>query len=382
MSFALRVFLLAALAAPVLARDVAAALDDLARQAGVTLVIDRGVTGTVNVEGLTGSPLDRLSAAAERAGLVVMRAEPVAGKTVVMVRAAGPQAIPSGWSPEQERRVALARAAAVEEHAEGAPAKRGHEVHRTGRARKSKHAHARHGAVVEVAPEAPVQVDAMVAAVVPGTVAELAAIGHELAPSCKPAGCGTQYLDGCGPGMKVLSFDRVEPRLNEHLPWAEVGTCRGGWFSIRSRQKVIVGPGGSMQVPLSQECLEDGHREALVKEALVLWPEALPGGRVRLSIGRRRGVAFPHELDPAMVVGGHAGTTVDVAAGQELVITGLGLTEAPHAEVEHVRVDPLERYRRPRLLDRDRGVRHEHAREACPGEVLVRVLVRRVPAGP
>jgi hypothetical protein len=75
-----------------------------------------------------------------------------------------------------------------------------------------------------------------------------------------------------------------------------------------------------------------------------------------------------------MFVGGHLGGTVEVPIGQEVGVTGIGT--APSAGRHHADpIDPLERFRRPRLLDHDR--RHRHA-PACPGDLVVRLLARPV----
>ena len=69
-----------------------------------------------------------------------------------------------------------------------------------------------------------------------------------------------------------------------------------------------------------------------------------------------------------------------IGPAQELLIVGLGLGPEPvvHHHEEPPPVDPLERFRRPRLLDRDREREHHHHHECPPGEVVVRVLVRPV----
>ena len=331
MSSGLSWFLMLALAAPLAAADLRATLAAMGADAGVTVVLDRSVGGAIDVSDVTGDPRARLDAAIERAGLTAVRVDPPEGRPTMVIRAGS-----------------------------------GH-----------KGAHAGHfrARFVAAPPPPPVQIDAMVVAVAPGTVAELAAFGRELAPLAGRDREGTEFLDGPGPGVKMLAFDRVEPRLNEHLPWGEVGAHRDGFYEIRRRQSVLVPPGAVAQVPLeaSKVIEEPTHREAIVKQALVIRPEVLPGGRIRLEVALRRGVAFPDEVDPAMMVGGRLGFTTEIALGQEVLITGLGVS-APPSAARCEPVDPFERFRRPRLRDYER---RRCAPARCEtGQVVVRLLAR------
>jgi hypothetical protein len=229
-----------------------------------------------------------------------------------------------------------------------------------------------------------VQVDAMVVSVHPGILRELAAVGNELPPLPGSADIGHQFLDGIGPGLKVLSFDRVEPRLHEHLPWGEVGLSQPGAFLIRSRQKVTVAPGGCVQIPLEAAWFQPGPAsaspEALVKQALVVTPRLCAPGRVHLVCRLRKAVTLPLSVDASAATGGVVGTSAEIPDGGEMLVTGLGPAPpiAPPVVVEEV--DPLERYRPHRLL-------HHHRHDDCPPppppmDIAVLMVARLAPLNP
>ena len=361
MSSVLRFLLVLALVTPAAANDLRSTLFSVAGEAGVSLVIDRSVGGTVDVEGIQGPPLERLEAIAARAGLSVTRAEPADGKPVVLVRPGG--GVSTGASGTGAGGPPTAPAVA----AEPAPVPHRHGKHATHVASAG---HLGHHAAPPPPPP-PVQIDAMVVAAAPGTIAELAAFGREITPLCRGSE-GTEFLDGPGPGLKVLAFDRVEPRLNEHLPWGEVGSHRDGFFTIEGRHAAVVPAGGHTQVPL--ECAEicaGPHGDAILKRALVIAVEPLGGGRVRLHVGLKRGMAFPGDVDPSMVAGGALESVTELALGQEVLVTGIGRAVHPALVVAHEPAcDPLERF----MHRRPRG--HREACAPCPPELVVRVLVR------
>src|SRR5258708_37003100 len=102
MSCAFRLLLVLALAAPVAANDLRSTLYSVAGEAGVSLVLDRSVSGTVDVEGLQGPPLERLEAIPARARLTITRADPGDRKPGMLVRGGGsaaPGAAVAGAEP-------------------------------------------------------------------------------------------------------------------------------------------------------------------------------------------------------------------------------------------------------------------------------------------
>jgi hypothetical protein len=227
-----------------------------------------------------------------------------------------------------------------------------------------------------------VQIDAMVVQVVPEVVADLKAVGNELPSVSGLREVGRQFLDGTGEGLKALAFDRVEPRLNERLPWGEVGHCRPGCFTIKLREKVTVRSGDQVQVPLEATWFHQNgvfpEREALLKQALVIVPETVGHHRIRVVMKLRRGVFLPLEADDSPARGGKIRITADIHDGQELVVTGLG----PSAEPMHLDDPPPPPPRRRRLRLFGRREDPPPPPPPCPGEVIVRLLARTVPVLP
>jgi hypothetical protein len=147
---------------------------------------------------------------------------------------------------------------------------------------------------------------------------------------------------------------------------------------IRSRQKATVVNGTPIQVPLESTVLHnpgpDAARDAVLKEALEVVPEACPTGRIRLHLRFRRGVALPMDVDNSMARGGQIGVCVEVCDGGEVVVTGLGTRSTAHHVEEPI--DPLERYHRPRIMEEHRHEEHHH--EVTPSELVARFFVRKV----
>jgi len=334
------------------ATDLRHELNRLARDAAVRVVLDRSVSGPAPAIDKGGLPLDRLRAMAEAAGFRAVAAQPRGGKPIVVI-------VPSSEGPASLPKDRIC-ASPTSEESQASEASQGHSL------------------PAQTPLAAQVLIDSMVAHVAPAVVADLKTIGNQLPPLPGGRSEGSQFLDGLGPGVAALSFDRVEPRLQEMVPWGEVGLSQPGCFAIQGRQKATVLSGTPIQVPLEATVLHhagpDTARNAVLKEALEVVPEVCPQGRIRLHLRLRRGVTLPMDVDNSMARGGRIGVCVEVCDGGEVVVTGLGIRTLTH-QVEPP-VDPLERFRRPRLMD-DR--RHDEDRhEVVPTELVVRFFVRRV----
>jgi len=308
-------------------------LEDLARQAGVDLVLDSAVDGRVEGPLRAESPLDRLVRTAESAGYPVMVLSRASGRALAVVGPSAGQRIVGPLRPGAKH-----------------------------------HPHLR----PEV--ERKVVVEAMLMLVSRPLLGELRAYGTQ------PVGNGPQgrsspdFLSGIGPGIRALLFRPADAILNGKLPWSVTGAVSDSRFEVLSRDRYQVSPGGSFLLPLETfEIHTDGdplQKKGVLKEAIQITPQLDGDGRVRLDMSFSRTLNMPEDFDSSLARGGRTQTSIVLEIGGEALVLGLGQR---HIEaVDHGRVDPFENRRRKRLGDRNTNHRHP----VIPMELVIRLMVR------